>query len=150
MHPDPLGPLLANDGVVVLDGGLATQLEAQGHDLSDRLWSATLLETAPEAIIEAHLAYFRAGARVATTASYQATFEGFAGRGIDHDQAVQLMRRSVALAAEARDRYLAELTARVRAGSRDRCWSPPRSDRTGRCSRTDPSTAAATGAPSTS
>ncbi len=112
MHPDALGPLLARDGVVVLDGGLATQLEAQGHDLSDRLWSATLLDDEPEAIIEAHLAYFRAGARVATTASYQATFEGFAGRGIDHDHAAELMRRSVDLAAAARDRYRAELAAR--------------------------------------
>ena len=49
----------------VLDGGLATELEARGHDLSDRLWSARLLLTEPEAIEEVHLAYFRAGARVA-------------------------------------------------------------------------------------
>ncbi len=112
MHPDPFGPPLAALGAVVLDGGLATQLEAQGHDLSDRLWSARLLETAPEAIVEAHLAYFRAGARVATTASYQATFEGFARRGLDHDQAVELLDRSVTLAVNARDRFHAELAAR--------------------------------------
>ena len=60
----------------MLDGGLATQLEAQGADLSDRLWSARLLIEQPEAITAAHLAFYRAGARVATTASYQATFEG--------------------------------------------------------------------------
>ena len=54
--------------VIVLDGGLATQLEAQGADLSDALWSARLLVDDPEAIVEAHLAYYRAGARVATTA----------------------------------------------------------------------------------
>ncbi len=112
MHPDALSPLLADRGAVVIDGGLATQLEAQGQDLSDRLWSARLLETAPDAIVEAHLAYFRAGARVATTASYQATFEGFARRGIDHDHAVELMRRSVSLAAQARDLFRAELAAR--------------------------------------
>ena len=102
MQPDPLGPLLARDGVVILDGGLATQLEAQGNDLSDRLWSARLLVEDPGEIVRAHLAYFRAGARVATTASYQATFEGFAARGIDHAAAAGLLRRSVALAAEAR------------------------------------------------
>src|ERR1035437_4424336 len=76
--------------VVVLDGGLATQLEAQGNDLSDPLWSARLLMENPGEIVRAHLAYYRAGAAIATTASYQATFEGFAARGIDHAAAVGL------------------------------------------------------------
>lgn len=93
----------------MLDGGLATRLEAQGHDLSDGLWSAGLLADAPEAIIEAHLSFFRAGARVATTATYQASFEGFAARGIDAAGTALLLRRSVALAATARDRRIAEI-----------------------------------------
>ena len=93
---------------IVLDGGLATQLEAQGADLSDALWSARLLAEDPTAIVDAHLAYYRAGARVATTASYQATFHGFARRGIGRDEAERLLRRSVELAAEARARVLAE------------------------------------------
>ena len=79
-----------------------------GHDLADRLWSARLLADEPEAIVEAHLAYFRAGARVAITASYQATFEGFAARGLGHDAAAALMRRSVELAGEARALFRAE------------------------------------------
>ena len=103
--------IAAGDRVLVLDGGLATQLEAQGRDLSDRLWSARLLVEEPEAIVEAHLAFFRAGARVATTASYQATLAGFAARGIGHDEAVALLRRSVALASLARDRYREERAA---------------------------------------
>jgi homocysteine S-methyltransferase len=94
--------------VIVLDGGLATQLEAQGADLSDALWSARLLVEDPDAIVEAHLAYYRAGARVATTASYQATFEGFARRGVGREEAASLLGRSVALAARARDRTDAE------------------------------------------
>jgi len=105
---DPLAALLAGGLVVVIDGGLATELEAEGHDLRDRLWSARLLADEPEAIVGAHLAYFRAGARVAITASYQATFEGFAARGLDHDAAAALLRRSVDLAAEARARYRIE------------------------------------------
>lgn len=96
---------------VVLDGGLATELEARGHDLSDRLWSARLLLTEPEAIEEVHLAYFRAGARVATTASYQASIEGFAAAGIDRATALLAIRRSVELAAHARDRFRAEQAA---------------------------------------
>jgi homocysteine S-methyltransferase len=92
----------------VLDGGLATELEARGHDLSDRLWSARLLLTEPDAIEEVHLAYFRAGARVATTASYQASIEGFAAAGLDRDTALRAIRRSVELATRARDRFRAE------------------------------------------
>ncbi len=99
---------LADEGALLLDGGLATQLEAQGADLSDRLWSARLLVEEPEAIADAHLAYFRAGARVATTASYQATFEGFARRGLTHDDAVGLLGRSVDLADRARQRAASE------------------------------------------
>jgi homocysteine S-methyltransferase len=88
-------------GTVVLDGGMSNQLESAGYDLSDELWSARLLAERPEAVTQAHLAYFRAGADVAITASYQATFEGFARRGIGHDDAARLLTLSVDLAREA-------------------------------------------------
>ena len=105
---DPLAALIARDGVVVLDGGLATQLEAQGNRLADSLWSARLLLENPSEIVRAHLAFYRAGAAIATTASYQATLEGFAARGIDQAGAIGLLRRSVALASEARAAWRAE------------------------------------------
>ena len=92
-----------NDTVLVSDGGLATELEARGHDLSGDLWSARLLFDAPEEIIAAHRAFFQAGAAIATTASYQASFEGFAAGGISRSDSERLMRLSVSLAAEARD-----------------------------------------------
>ncbi|MCT9075452.1 homocysteine S-methyltransferase [Streptomyces fulvoviolaceus] len=88
-------------GAVVLDGGMSNQLASAGHDLSDELWSARLLMERPEAITEAHLAYFEAGADVAITSSYQATFEGFAKRGIEREQAAELLAQSVELAREA-------------------------------------------------
>jgi homocysteine S-methyltransferase len=87
-------------GPVVLDGGLATQLEAAGHDLGDELWSARLLAEDPDAIVAAHRAFLDAGAQVITTASYQATLDGFARRGYDGEA---LLRRSVALARQAAD-----------------------------------------------
>ncbi|MFD7882076.1 homocysteine S-methyltransferase [Streptomyces bauhiniae] len=96
-----LGTALTEGSPLILDGGLSNQLASAGHDLSDELWSARLLAEAPEAITEAHLAYYTAGADVAITASYQATFEGFARRGIDHAQAARLMASSVELAREA-------------------------------------------------
>ncbi|MFD7456926.1 MULTISPECIES: homocysteine S-methyltransferase [unclassified Streptomyces] len=88
-------------GTVVLDGGMSNQLESAGHDLSDELWSARLLAERPEAVVEAHLAYFEAGADVAITASYQATFEGFAKRGIGRERAAGLIASSVESAREA-------------------------------------------------
>ncbi len=88
---------------VVLDGGLATLLEARGHDLSSALWSARLLRDDPGAVEAAHGEFFRAGAQVATTASYQASFEGFAAAGLDEDDTVRLLRESVACARRARD-----------------------------------------------
>ncbi|WP_340375070.1 homocysteine S-methyltransferase [Streptomyces sp. SS7] len=96
----PLAEALAA-GTVVLDGGMSNQLESAGHDLSDELWSARLLAERPEAITEAHLAYFEAGANVAITSSYQATFEGFAERGIAHEESARLLAQSVELAREA-------------------------------------------------
>ncbi|MFF9915200.1 homocysteine S-methyltransferase [Streptomyces sp. NPDC013457] len=86
------------DEVLVLDGGLAHQLEAQGCDLRDELWSARLLVDGPEQIGAAHTAYVRAGARVLITGSYQATFEGFARRGVGRAEAARLLARSVELA----------------------------------------------------
>ena len=92
-----------HDTVLISDGGLATELEARGNDLSDALWSARLLVDAPDEIVAVHVAFFRAGAVFATTASYQASFDGFAARGIDRGQAARLLRRSVELARTARD-----------------------------------------------
>ncbi len=90
-------------GPVVLDGGLATLLEAHGHDLSSELWSARLLADNPAAITAAHAEFFRAGAQVAITSSYQASFQGFEQLGLDRAQAEVLLRRSVQLAREAAD-----------------------------------------------
>lgn len=88
-------------GPLVLDGGMATELERGGADLRDALWSARLLKDDPGSIRRVHEAFFDAGADVAISASYQASFSGFADRGIEAEEAASLMRLSVALAREA-------------------------------------------------
>ncbi|GAA5121944.1 homocysteine S-methyltransferase [Alloalcanivorax gelatiniphagus] len=88
---------------VVLDGGLATLLERHGHDLSSDLWSARLLRDDPRAVERAHREFFAAGAELATSASYQVSFEGFGAEGADRSEVERLLRRSVELAAAARD-----------------------------------------------
>ena len=112
-----VGFFVPDDTVLVADGGLATELEARGNDLSDPLWSARLLMDGPEQIREAHLAFFRAGAQIATSASYQASFEGFARRGLDRREAAGLMRRSVDLARAAQAEMAGDGRARWVAAS---------------------------------
>jgi homocysteine S-methyltransferase len=98
---------LDHQGVVILDGAMATELEQRGAPLDDRLWSAIVLLQHPEWIESVHYDYFAAGADVAITATYQATFEGFAAIGLDRDQAQAVLRRSVEVARSARTRFMA-------------------------------------------
>lgn len=102
---NPLAPFLEVQPVVVLDGGLATELEQRGADLNDPLWSAKILLEAPDMIRQLHYDYFVAGADIAITASYQASFAGFQARGLSQPEAAALMRLSVQLAQEARDDF---------------------------------------------
>jgi homocysteine S-methyltransferase len=109
--------IAADERVLVADGGLATELEARGNDLSDGLWSARLLIDAPGQVRDAHRAFFLAGAVIATSASYQASFEGFARRGLGRREAAGLMRLSVDLARAARDEMAGDGRARWVAAS---------------------------------
>jgi homocysteine S-methyltransferase len=104
---DPLRTLLAA-GPAAIDGGLASELEARGHDLTGSLWSARLLRDDPAAIRDVHAAYFRAGATVGISASYQASRSGFRAQGLDEAEADRLLALSVALVREARDEVRAE------------------------------------------
>lgn len=90
---------------MILDGGLATELEARGCDIAGSLWSARVLRDSPEAIEQLHYDYYAAGADCAITASYQASYEGFASIGLDAGETTRLLRLSVELALNARSRY---------------------------------------------
>lgn len=86
---------------ILLDGGFATTLEARGHDLSGDLWSAGLLVKNPDEIIAVHREFIDAGSEIITTASYQASFMGFAAAGFQHHETKQVLKSSVLLAREA-------------------------------------------------
>jgi homocysteine S-methyltransferase len=102
---DPLLPFLSHRGVAVLDGGLATELEARGLDLRDRLWSARALLEAPDLVSAVHRDYLEAGADVITTATYQATIPGLAARGLSEADARSVLLSAVELARRERDAY---------------------------------------------
>jgi len=106
--PNAFSETIASPGPILLDGGLATQLEAQGCDIGNELWSASLLASNTQAIVDASRAYLDAGAECIATASYQASREGFATLGFSASEADALMLLSVELANRARSEFLAD------------------------------------------
>jgi homocysteine S-methyltransferase len=108
-RPDnPIGEFIRHQGIMVLDGGLATTLESRGCDLNDELWSAKILLEAPERIGEVSRDFLAAGADCIVTATYQASLEGLLARGLTEAQALDLLRQSVRLASDARDTFWSE------------------------------------------
>lgn len=103
MEPlNPLEGLLERRGTALLDGGLATALEADGHRLDSDLWSAKLLLEDGEPIRRVHDAYLLAGADIVTTATYQASVAGFRRHGVDGHRAREAMVGAARLASDAR------------------------------------------------
>lgn len=90
---------------LVLDGGMASELEFLGADTSGPLWSAHVLEDAPEKIVAVHRAYLEVGADVLLTASYQVSRKGYAELGLAAERADAALLRSVELACYARAEF---------------------------------------------
>ncbi|XP_031167724.1 homocysteine S-methyltransferase [Sander lucioperca] len=103
--------LYMNDnGPLILDGGLATELEAQGANLQgDPLWSARLLHTNPQAIRDAHYRFLISGADVITSATYQASIPGFISHlDVSPERARELLMSGVQLAKETVERFVSD------------------------------------------
>ena len=99
--------ILNQSSPIILDGGLGSELQRRGHDISSPLWSAELLINNSLAIAEVHRDYLDAGAQCITSASYQASVAGFASIGVTPEQARALFHRSIEIAKTA----CAEFTA---------------------------------------
>ena len=104
---------LQDQKVLILDGAMATELERKGLDLNDALWSAKALFEKPELVEAVHRDYYEAGADISTSASYQATVEGFEKKGFTREQAKELIVRSVRLVQQARDAFWQQRAKRV-------------------------------------
>lgn len=90
---------------LILDGGLATELEADGFDLNHPLWSAKVLIETPDAVRAVHARFLAAGADCIISATYQASFPGLARHGLSDKESARLFRFAVQLAAEERNRF---------------------------------------------
>ncbi len=103
-----IDPFLESRGFLIVDGGLASELERAGFDLADPLWSAKTLLESPEAIAAVHRSYLEAGADCIISASYQATLQRFASRGLSAAESEAAIRQSVRLAVDVRDLFWAD------------------------------------------
>jgi len=86
------------NGIHVIDGGLASELEYLGARIDGPLWSAHVLEDEPEKVLAVHRAYIRAGAQCIATSSYQVSRMGYAEVGLAPERADAALLRSVELA----------------------------------------------------
>ncbi|AHJ12483.1 homocysteine S-methyltransferase [Sulfurospirillum multivorans DSM 12446] len=102
---NPIEKILEKQKVLIIDGAFGTELERKGYDINDSLWSAKFLMEKPEAIAEVHLDYLKAGSDCITTASYQASFEGFMKRGMSEEEAKELIQSSITIAQNVRDTF---------------------------------------------
>ena len=111
---NPIETILNNQKVMIIDGAFGTELERKGYDINDPLWSAKFLMEKPDAIGEVHKDYLEAGSDCITTASYQASFEGFIKRGLSESEAKALIQSSVTIAQSVRDRFWSETQNRIK------------------------------------
>ncbi|MDF1489101.1 homocysteine S-methyltransferase [Tessaracoccus caeni] len=100
--------------VIVLDGGLGTELEQRGCDLNHPLWSARVLMESPDVVTGVHKDYFDAGASIVSSASYQATPLACRAQGMSDAEAIDLLEHSVRLVTDARDQCDASGDERLR------------------------------------
>ncbi|KAJ7782507.1 Homocysteine S-methyltransferase [Mycena maculata] len=111
LYSSPLSsPVDEEKRIVIMDGGLGTTLEQTfGLDISNTpLWSAKAAIEYPEVIVDAHLAFLRAGARIILTSTYQCSLSTFEKAGYSAVDARRIMSKCVQLAAEARSRFCEE------------------------------------------
>lgn len=107
---NPFAPWLRDERIVILDGGLGTELERRGHRDLGRLWSSALVDSNPDAVREVHRDYLEAGADVIATATFQAAVPTLLECGYSRSAGERLLRHAVALAVGERDAFVKRFT----------------------------------------
>lgn len=110
--------------LLITDGGLATSLEAAGHDTSGPLWSGRVLVEDPRAVMSTHAAFVRAGADVVITASYQTTVDNLVRAGVRPSRAWRVIAGTVSLARGAGEQVGRDVLVAAASGT----WNALRGD----------------------
>ena len=89
--------------VIVLDGGMGSELARRGDSAANELWSAQALLDAPEAVSSVHDEYIAAGAEIIITNTYS-TIPSYLGKSGLADRYLNLAELAGKLARDCADR----------------------------------------------
>ena len=98
-----LNDRVAAGDIVVIDGGMGTELERRGVPMHSETWAGAALVEHPEAVVDVHAEFIRAGAEVIITNTFGASPLMLEAMGYG-ERAEAIIRGSVDLARRARDR----------------------------------------------
>ena len=93
---------LDNRDVIILDGAIGTELQLRGAPMDGMAWCAVATKTQPDMLRGLHEDYIRAGADVITANTYSSCRHVLEAAGLG-DETVEINRRAVEIAREARD-----------------------------------------------
>jgi len=99
---EELSGRLAGGELVIIDGGMGSQLQAEGVPMDDVAWSARANLDQPDAVQRVHEEYIRAGAEVIIANTFAASRAGLAPAGLG-DRVTEANRGAMRAAVRARD-----------------------------------------------
>jgi len=97
-----LNERLNSDEIILLDGGVTTEIQKRGVPLHSNVWSGLTTKTHPDEVRQVHEAYIRAGSQVITTNTYSTARHVLESINLGHE-AKMINLKSVQLAQQARD-----------------------------------------------
>jgi len=111
---------LQNDQIVLLDGGVGSELRRRGVEPSEAVWSGLAARDALSTLREIHGDYIRAGADIITTNTFATTRFVLAGAGLGNE--FEAINRSAVAAAQSARQLQADRPVAI-AGSMS-CFPP--------------------------
>ena len=98
---------LQSGDVLLLDGGVSTEIRRRGVALDRNVWSGLATKTDPDAVLSVHEDYIRAGAQIITANTYSTARHVLESINLGHESKM-LNLKSVQLAQQARDNAASE------------------------------------------
>ncbi len=93
---------LDNNEIILMDGGISTEIQKRGVALDSNVWSGLTSKSHPDEVRQVHEDYIRAGSQVITANTYSTARHVLDSINLGHE-AKMINFRSVQLAKEARD-----------------------------------------------
>jgi len=104
-----ISELLNNNSIILLDGGVSTEIQQRGVTMDNQAWSALATRTHPNVVREVHEDYIRAGAQVITANTYSTARHVLESIGLGEETRA-INTEAVQVARAARDNAASEPT----------------------------------------